>query len=58
MDESGFVQVPVLTHGINLLCAAIAYFNLEHALIRQQGRHGARAQAVGRDWKGKSSTLI
>jgi uncharacterized membrane protein len=58
MDESGFVQIPVLTYGINLLCAAIAYFILEQALIRQQGRDGALAQAVGRDWKGKSSPLI
>ena len=58
MDESGFVQIPVLTYGINLLCAAIAYFVLQQALIRQQGRDGALAQAVGRDWKGKSSPLI
>ncbi|MFC9351893.1 TMEM175 family protein [Arthrobacter sp. NPDC057013] len=58
MDESGFVQIPVLTYGINLLCAAIAYFILEQALIRQQGRDGPLAQAIGRDWKGKSSPLI
>jgi len=58
MDESGFVQIPVLTYGINLLCAAIAYFILEQALIRQQGRNGPLAQAIGRDWKGKTSPLI
>jgi uncharacterized membrane protein len=58
MDESGFVQVPVLAYGINLLCASIAYFILQQALIRQQGRDGALAQAVGRDWKGKASPLI
>jgi uncharacterized membrane protein len=58
MDESGFVQIPVLTYGINLLCAAIAYFILERALIRQQGRDGPLAQAIGRDWKGKTSPLI
>ncbi|MDQ0864991.1 TMEM175 family protein [Arthrobacter globiformis] len=58
MDESGFVQIPVLTYGINLLCAAIAYFILERALIRQQGRDGPLAQAIGRDWKGKASPLI
>jgi TMEM175 potassium channel family protein len=58
MDESGFVQIPVLTYGINLLCAAIAYFILERALIRQQGREGPLAQAIGRDWKGKTSPLI
>jgi TMEM175 potassium channel family protein len=58
MDESGFVQIPVLTYGINLLCAALAYFILERALIRQQGRDGPLAQAIGRDWKGKTSPLI
>jgi uncharacterized membrane protein len=58
MDESGFVQITVLTYGINLLCAAIAYFILEQALIRQQGRDGPLAQAIGRDWKGKTSPLI
>jgi uncharacterized membrane protein len=58
MDESGFVQIPVLTYGINLLCAAVAYFILEQALIRQQGRDGPLAQAIGRDWKGKTSPLI
>jgi uncharacterized membrane protein len=58
MDESGFVQIPVLTYGINLLGAAIAYFILEQSLIRQQGRDGPLAQAVGRDWKGKTSPLI
>lgn len=52
MDESGFLQVPVLVYGINLLCAAIAYFILQQALIRQQGRDGALARAVGRDWEG------
>ena len=58
MDASAFVQVPVLVYGLNLLCASIAYFILQQALIRQQGREGALAQAVGRDWKGKSSPLI
>lgn len=58
MDETGFVQVPVVVYGINLFCAAIAYFILQQALIRQQGRDGALARAVGRDWKGKSSPLI
>jgi uncharacterized membrane protein len=58
MDETAFVQVPVLAYGINLLGAAVAYFILQQALIRQQGREGALAQAVGKDWKGKASPLI
>jgi uncharacterized membrane protein len=58
MDESGFVQIPVLVYGMNLFCASIAYFILQQSLIRQQGRDGALSQAVGRDWKGKASPLI
>ncbi|WP_336713749.1 TMEM175 family protein [Arthrobacter sp. USHLN218] len=58
MDESGFPQVPVLVYGINLLLAAIAYYLLEAALIRQQGRDGPLARATGRDWKGKVSPAI
>ena len=57
MDESGFVEVPVLVYGINLLCAAIAFYILEQTLIREQGRTGPVAQALGRDWKGKASPL-
>ena len=58
MDESAFVEVPVLIYGINLLCAAIAFYVLEQALIREQGRTGSVARALGRDWKGKASPLI
>jgi uncharacterized membrane protein len=58
MDETGFVQIPVLIYGVNLLLAAIAYYILEAALIRQQGRDGPLARAVGRDWKGKASPGI
>ena len=58
MDESGFAQVPVLLYGINLLCAAIAYFILERRLIAAQGKDGALARAVGKDWKGKTSPVI
>lgn len=58
MDESGFMEVPVLVYGFNLLSAAIAYFILQQSLVRQQGRQGALARALGRDWKGKTSPLI
>lgn len=58
MDETGFVQVPVLVYGANLLMAAVAYYVLQRALIRQQGADGALARAIGRDWKGKLSPAI
>lgn len=58
MDEFVFAQVPVLVYGLNLFCAAVAYFVLQQSLIRQQGHEGALSRAVGRDWKGKASPLI
>lgn len=58
MDEAGFVQVPVLVYGVNLLLAAVAYYILQTALIRQQGRDGALAQAIGGDWKGRLSPVV
>lgn len=58
MGDTGFVEIPVLTYGVNLLLAAIAYFVLRSAIIREQGADGPLAQAVGRDWKGKLSPLL
>ncbi len=58
MDEAGFVQVPVLVYGVNLLLAGVAYYILQTALIRRQGRDGALAQAIGWDWKGRLSPFI
>ena len=57
-DESGFALVPVLVYGGNLLLAAVAFYVLQATLVRQQGRDGALARALGRDWKGKSSPVI
>jgi uncharacterized membrane protein len=58
MDLTGFANVPVLVYGANLLLAAIAYDILENCLVRNQGKDGALAQALGRDWKGKISPVI
>jgi uncharacterized membrane protein len=58
MDESGFVQVPVLAYGANLLLAAVAYSILESVLIRRQGKDGLLALALKRDWKAKVSLAV
>jgi uncharacterized membrane protein len=58
MDETGFVQVPVVVYGVDLMCAAIAYFVLQRTIIAQQGADGPLARALGRDWKGKLSPVI
>lgn len=57
-DESGFALVPVLVYGGNLLLAAVAFYVLQATLVRQQGRDGPLARALGRDWKGKFSPVI
>ena len=58
LNDAGLAEVPVLVYGLNLLLAAIAYYLLKLALIRQQGRGGALDQAMGQDWKGKGSPVL
>src|ERR1017187_5424455 len=48
---------PVAVYGCVLLMAAIAYYILQHAIIRQQGPNSLLATAIGTDWKGKLSPL-
>ena len=48
---------PVAVYGCVLLMAAIAYFILQHAIIREQGPNSLLAQAIGTDWKGKLSPV-
>jgi uncharacterized membrane protein len=55
MNESSFAQAPVVSYGLNLLAAAIAYFVLQTVIIRQQGPESPLRQAVGTDIKGKIS---
>jgi uncharacterized membrane protein len=50
--------VPTALYGIVLLMAAIAYYILQQAIIRKEGRHAMLASAVGSDWKGKLSPLL
>ena len=58
MGENHFASVPTAVYGLVLLCAAIAYFILQHAIIRKQGAHSILAKAIGQDWKGKISPVL
>jgi len=58
MGESHFAQVPIALYGVVLLMAAIAYFVLQKAIISSQGADSLLARAVGRDRKGKLSTVL
>jgi uncharacterized membrane protein len=46
------------TYGIVLLAAGVAYFVLQAALLRVEGRQSLLASAIGRDFKGKASPLL
>jgi uncharacterized membrane protein len=58
MGETHFAAVPTAAYGLVLLLAAIAYWLLQRALLRNEGAGSLLATAVGRDWKGKLSPLI
>lgn len=58
MGENHVAAVPVAVYGITLLGAAIAYFLLQTAIIRSQGRGSTLATAVGRDLKGRLSPVL
>jgi TMEM175 potassium channel family protein len=58
MGENHFAVAPTALYGVVLLMAAIAYYVLELAIIRAQGRDSILKKAVGRDLKGKLSPLL
>jgi uncharacterized membrane protein len=51
-------ELPTAVYGFVLLMAAIAYYILQSAIIRKEGRHAMLAAAIGADWKGKLSPVL
>lgn len=58
MGQNQFTTAPTVLYGLVLLMAAIAYYVLQHAIIRAQGQDSILKKAVGRDWKGKLSPML
>jgi TMEM175 potassium channel family protein len=58
MGENHFATLPVAVYGLVLLMAAIAYFILQQRIIASQGEDSILKQAIGRDVKGKLSTVL
>src|SRR5438128_11169439 len=58
MGENHFAPMPSAAYGVVLLMAAIAYFILQRAIIRNDGRDSILAAALGSDWKGKLSPAV
>ena len=57
MGENGFAPIPTLLYGMVLLMAAVAYFILQDRIIAAEGPDSVLKQAVGHDWKGKTSVI-
>ena len=57
LGESHGAPWPTALYGIVLLLSSIAYIALQHAIIRHHGPDSTLASAVGRDLKGKLSTV-
>ena len=58
MGENHFAALPSALYGAILFCAAIAYLILQRAIIAIEGPDSMLARAVGRDWKGKLSSVL
>ncbi len=58
LGENHREAVPTAIYGAVLLCAGIAYYNLQTTIIRAQGPRSTLAKAVGNDFKGKLSPVL
>jgi len=58
MGQNHFTAAPTALYGAVLLMAAVAYLVLQQAIIRAQGHDSILKEAVGRDWKGKLSSVL
>jgi uncharacterized membrane protein len=57
MGQNDRESAPAALYGFVLLMAAMAYYLLQLAIIRQQGPNSLLAAALGSDWKGKLSPI-
>lgn len=58
MGENHFARLPSVLYGGNLLASAVAYYILQHRIIRREGPDCLLARAIGRDLKGKLSPVL
>ena len=58
MGSNHFAGAPVSLYGVDLLCAAVAYYILVRALLAHHGKGSTLAKALGDDFKGRISVVI
>jgi uncharacterized membrane protein len=56
--ENHFESAPTALYGIALLMPGFAYYLLQMAIVRRNGKKGILAKAIGHDWKTKISLLF
>jgi uncharacterized membrane protein len=58
MGENHFAPTPTAVYGVALLMPALAWYGMQWAILRTQGRDSPLARAIGRDVKGKISPAL
>lgn len=58
MGENNFPPVPTAVYGVVLLMSGVAYWYLQHLVIKSQGSESKLKKAIGNDWKGKASPFL
>jgi uncharacterized membrane protein len=58
MGENHFEALPSAAYGFVLLMAAISYYVLQQSIIAADGPNSLLKQAIGTDWKGKTSPFL
>ncbi|MGH8141766.1 MAG: TMEM175 family protein [Steroidobacteraceae bacterium] len=58
VDETRYASIPTALYGAVLLMAAVAYWFLQHLIIRSQGPQSLLKRAVRGDWKGRFSPVL
>jgi uncharacterized membrane protein len=58
MSESHLSTFPTAIYGVDMLCAAMAYYIVKKTIISDQGPGSKLAAATGADKKGKTTALL
>jgi uncharacterized membrane protein len=58
LDKSSVSLVPTVVYGINLLCAAVAYYVLQLSIFRLPSVGPRLREVLGRDLKGRLSPVL
>jgi uncharacterized membrane protein len=56
--ENQFAPFPMMLYGIILLMNGVAYYILQQLIIKSHGKNSFLSEALGKDYKGKSSPIL